>query len=108
MEVAVRVTGKKAVKVLGAVCLATGIVALSAVVASGAAVGAVAEGFKSAKNTMQKILKKDETVAEDEVSEESTDEVMAAEITKTVNETAVTEEIPAEDTHVAEAIAEES
>lgn len=79
MEVAVWGTGKKAVKVLGAVCLATGIVALSAVVASGAAVGAVAEGFRSAKNTMQKMLKKNETVAADEGSEESADEVMAAE-----------------------------
>ena len=62
---------KKVVKVLGAACLATGVVALSAVVASGAAVGAVVEGFKSAKNTMQKILKKDEDVAADEVLEES-------------------------------------
>ena len=40
--------------------MATGVVALSAVVASGAAIGGVVEGFKSAKNTMQKILKKDE------------------------------------------------
>ena len=60
MEATVQITGKKAVKVLGAACLATGVVTLSAVIASGAAVGAVAEGFKSAKNTMQKILKKDE------------------------------------------------
>lgn len=71
MNVAVQVTGKKVVKALGAACLATGVVALSAVVASGAAVGAVAEGFRSAKNTMQKILKKDETAAADEVLEES-------------------------------------
>ena len=61
MEATVQITGKKAVKVLGAACLATGVVALSAVVASGAAVGAVVEGFKSAKNTIQKILKKDES-----------------------------------------------
>lgn len=71
MDVAVQITGKKVVKVLGAACLATGVVALSAVVASGAAVGAVAEGFRSAKNTMQKILKKDETAAADEVLEKS-------------------------------------
>lgn len=71
MDVAVQITGKKVVKVLGAACLATGVVALSAVVASGAAVGAVAEGFRSAKNTMQKILQKDETVAADEVLAES-------------------------------------
>ena len=81
MDVAVQITGKKVVKVLGAACLATGVVALSAVVASGAAVGAVAEGFKSAKNTMQKILKKGETAAADEGLEKSfaTTEVAAEE-----------------------------
>lgn len=71
MDVAVQITGKKVVKVLGAACLATGVVALSAVAASGAAVGAVVEGFKSAKNTMQKMLKKDENVAADEVAAKS-------------------------------------
>ena len=75
MEEAVQVRGKKVVKVLGAVCLATGVVALGAVVASGAAVGAVVEGFKSAKDTMQKILKNDEIAAADEIMAESTDEV---------------------------------
>ena len=81
MDVAVQITGKKVVKVLGVACLATGVVALSAVVASGAAVGAVAEGFRSAKNTMQKILKKDETAAADEGLEKSvaTTEVAAEE-----------------------------
>lgn len=69
MEETIHITGKKVVKVLGAVCLATGVVALSAVVASGAAVGAVAEGFKSAKNTMQKILKKDEIEADEVLAE---------------------------------------
>lgn len=73
MEATIHITGKKAVKFLGAVCLATGVVALSAVVASGAAVGAVAEGFRSAKNTMQKILKKEETAA-DETPEENVGE----------------------------------
>ena len=73
MDVAIQITGKKAVKVLGAACLATGVVALSAVVASGAAVGAVVEGFKSAKNTMQKILKNDENVTADGTLWESTD-----------------------------------
>ena len=73
MDVAIQITGKKVVKVLGAACLATGVVALSAVVASGAAVGAVVEGFKSAKNTMQKILNNDENVAADGVLGESID-----------------------------------
>lgn len=71
MDAAVQSTGKKVVKVLGATCLATGVVALSAIVASGAAVGAVVEGFRSAKNTMQKILKKDEAMVADEILAES-------------------------------------
>lgn len=75
MDATVQTTGKKVVKVLGAVCLATGVVALSAVVASGAAVGAVAEGFRSAKNTMQRILKKDEATVEDEVLAESNNKI---------------------------------
>lgn len=73
MEATIQISGKKVVKVLGAACLATGVVALSAVVASGAAVGAVVEGFKSAKNTMQKTLKNDENVTTDGVLEESID-----------------------------------
>lgn len=74
MEATIHITGKKVVKVLGAACLATGMVALSAVVASGAAVGAVAEGFRAAKNTMQKIRKGDGSAAEDKVLVESIEE----------------------------------
>ncbi|MCM1182597.1 MAG: hypothetical protein NC337_04395 [Roseburia sp.] len=74
MDATVKMTGKKAAKLLGAACLATGVVALSAVVASGAAVGAVVEGFKSAKSTMRKILKNDDAVAADK----SVDEIAAA------------------------------
>ena len=70
MEATIPITGKKVVKVLGAACLATGVVALSAVVASGAAVGAVAEGFRSAKSTVKKILKKEGDVAVDEIPNE--------------------------------------
>lgn len=77
MEATVQRKGKKALKVLGAACLATGAVALSAVVASGAAAGAVVEGFRSAKNTMQKILKKEEGAAGDEAETVTTDEVLA-------------------------------
>ena len=90
MDAAVQITGKKVVKVLGAACLATGVVALSAVVASGAAVGAVVEGFKSAKNTMQKILKNDENVAADGALEESAD--AAEKIIETVTADKVLEE----------------
>lgn len=69
MKATVEITGKKAVKVLGVACLATGVVALSAVIASGAAVGAVAEGFRSAKNIARKVWKKEETI-EDKAIEE--------------------------------------
>ena len=96
MDVAVQITGKKVVKVLGAVCLATGVVALSSVVASGAAVGAVVEGFRSAKNTMQKILKNDENVVVDEAAEESSN---AAE---EIIEMAKADDVIAEGSNVAE------
>ena len=107
MEATIHITGKKVVKVLGAACLATGVVALSAVVASGAAVGAVAEGFRSAKNTMQKILKGDGTVAEDEALAESTDESMATETVEEIYETAA-DEVLAKSANIAEVTAEES
>lgn len=51
-----KINGKKLLKVTGAFCAATGVVALSGLVASGAAVGAVVEGFKSAKDTMVRVL----------------------------------------------------
>lgn len=50
------VSMKKLLKVAGAACAATGVVALSGLVASGAAVGAVVEGFKSAGDTIKKML----------------------------------------------------
>lgn len=64
METKVKRTGKKVLKIAGAACFATGVVAVSAVVASGAAVGAVVEGFRSARNTMKHILK-DDTINSD-------------------------------------------
>ena len=69
-----KISVKKTAKVAGAVCAATGIVALSALVASGAAVGAVVEGFKSAKDAMKKMLadeKGKEILDEQQQSEES-------------------------------------
>lgn len=51
-----KMSAKNVTKVAGAACAATGIVALSALVASGAAVGAVVEGFKTAGDTMKKLL----------------------------------------------------
>lgn len=69
MKATVEITGKKAAKVLGIACLATGVVALSAVIASGAAVGAVAEGFRSAKNIARKVWKKEETIEDNAIEE---------------------------------------
>lgn len=48
---------KKICKITGTACVATGIVCVSAFVASGTAVVAIAEGFKTAGNTIKKILK---------------------------------------------------
>ncbi len=103
MEATIHITGKKVLKVLGATCLATGVVAVSAVVASGAAVGAVVEGFKSAKITMQEILKKDENMEVDEVLVESPDEIVVAEETK-----GTAGEVFVESTSVTEVTTEES
>ena len=50
---------KKIAKCAGAACAATGVVALSSLVASGAAVGAVVEGFKSAGSIMKRILEEE-------------------------------------------------
>lgn len=47
---------KKTVKIVGAVAAATGVVAISALVASGAAAGVVVEGFKSAGKVVKKKL----------------------------------------------------
>ena len=55
--------GKKIAKCAGAACAATGVVALSSLVASGAAVVAVVEGFKSAGSIMKRMLE-DEPKAE--------------------------------------------
>lgn len=57
-----RSIGKKTLKVAGAACAATGIMAASALVASGAAVGAVMEGFMAARKAVADILKKEAEV----------------------------------------------
>lgn len=75
-----QVIAKKSAKVAGAFAMATGIVALSAVVASGAAVGAMVEGFKSAKDAVKKSLAKSENEKpEAERVEAATEEVANAE-----------------------------
>ena len=76
MDERVRKFGVKSAKITGALCMATGVVVLGSLVASGAAVGAVVEGFKSAKNTMKKILKEEqdnEIVVESNESETNTE-----------------------------------
>lgn len=50
------IVAKKILKVAGVCVAVTGVVALSAVVASGAAVGAIVEGFKSAGNIVKKTV----------------------------------------------------
>lgn len=61
METKIQVSGNGIGKVVGATCVATGVVALSAFVASGAAVGAVVNSFKTAKNIVKEILNKENT-----------------------------------------------
>lgn len=60
MEIDVAKIAKTSLKIAGAACAAVGVVAVSAIVASGAAVGSVAEGFVQAKKAVTDILKKDE------------------------------------------------
>ena len=77
---------KKSLKVAGAFAAATGVVAISALVASGAAVGAVAEGFKEAGKVVKKSLEKAEKKEVEECSVDSTDVAEPVEV-KTVQET---------------------
>lgn len=66
---------KKVLKIVGGVCAATGVVAMSALVASSAAVGAVVEGFKSAAKVVKKSL--DEAENTSEVTEDDFEETEA-------------------------------
>ena len=62
--------GKKIAKCAGAACAATGVVALSSLVASGAAVGAVVEGFKSAGSIMKRMLEDEPKAEQDTLHDE--------------------------------------
>jgi len=62
---------KKTIKVAGALAAATGVVAISALVASGAAVGAVVEGFKSAGKVVKKKLEEVEAEAQETGAQEA-------------------------------------
>lgn len=86
MEVNARAVGKTALKVAGAACVGTGLVLVGAVIASGAAVGSVAEGFVMAKKAVADIWKKDndeaaesaetETASKTEEASVSTEEIV--------------------------------
>lgn len=93
MEIDVAKIAKTSLKVAGAACVATGVVVVSAVVASGAAVGSVAEGFVQAKKAVTDIFKKEEkyTPIVAESVEENTEEAdivseIASETTEEVSQ----------------------
>ena len=69
MKVDMKEIGTTALKVTGAACAVTGIVAAGAVIACGAAVGSMAEGFAMARRAAVSIWKRekaqDETAAEE-------------------------------------------
>lgn len=71
---------KKSLKVAGAFAAATGVVALSALVASGAAVGAIAEGFKEAGKVVKKSLDKTEQEKKNEEIKAEEDNVETVEV----------------------------
>ncbi len=105
MEVNAKAVGKTALKVAGAACVGTGLVLAGAVIASGAAVGSLAEGFVMAKKAVVDIFKKEDTAAEDVVAAKTQEVVdVEAVVTKTQEvvyvEAVVTEtqETVAEDT----------
>ncbi|MBO5070230.1 MAG: hypothetical protein J6C37_07700 [Roseburia sp.] len=76
---------KKIGKYVGAACAATGVVALSGLVASGAAVGAVVEGFRSAAVTVKKMLKEEpQADVECEVEKEAEETVGSEAVVETV------------------------
>ena len=90
-----KVRTKKVMKVAGAACAATGIVAISALVASGAAIEAVVEGFKSARNTAKKVLSdgsENEIVVDEQQREDNVIEVDAEE-EEHVSEETITDEL---------------
>lgn len=72
MKVDMKEIGTTALKVTGVACATTGIVAAGAVIACGAAVGSMAEGFAMARRAAVSIWKREKTQEEkaEEMSEE--------------------------------------
>ena len=84
---------KKTMKYAGAFAVGTSVFALSAVVASGAAVGAVAEGFKAAGSVAKKVLEESRFAdTEAEVCEEAEEFNEEAELTSEASEEVISEE----------------
>lgn len=69
-------TGKKQLGLVGAIVSAAGIIALESVAASGAALGALVEGFKAAGQTVKDALAKQETESAEQMA--STEELEVA------------------------------
>lgn len=104
---------KKTMKIAGAVCAATGVVALSSLVACGAAVGAVVEGVKAAGTTVKKLLEEETQVNDCEVSkaEEQTgtgEEKVVETQTGTEEEKVVEEQASVEEMNATEMQTEDS
>lgn len=95
MEVNAKAVGKTALKVAGAACVGTGLVLAGAVIASGAAVGSLAEGFVMAKKAVVDIFKKEDTAAEDVVAAK-TQEVVDVEAVVTETQETVAEDTVSE------------
>lgn len=94
MEVNVKAVGKTALKVAGAACIGTGLVVAGAIIASGAAVSSIAEGFVMARKAVADILKKEEDTADEVVENaEAAREEVAAETKEAQPEEGVAAEI---------------
>lgn len=88
MNANLKTAANKSIKVAGAFMVATGVVAVSAVVASGAAIGAMVEGFKAAGGAVKSVLNEEEKKKQEAAAEsEATDELMAEVTEEVQNET---------------------
>ena len=77
MKATMKEIGTAALKVTGVACVTTGIVAAGAVLACGAAVGSLAEGFVIAQKAAEDIWKRGNAQAEDA---EDAEEMYAEEV----------------------------
>lgn len=87
MNTNLQTIASKSLKVAGALTVATGVVAVGAVVASGAALGAMVEGFKAAGDAVKSILTEEEKKKQEAVIEPEATDVVNAEVTDEVQQT---------------------